>query len=98
MKPRESYGCIPSLKNGTDEVVDNEYKAKVFMDIFFPKVATLEAIENLPLKEEIRWEPIMKEEIYRALQCMKAIKAPGEDEILTLVWKQIWLYLNKEIF
>jgi hypothetical protein len=85
MKPRESYGCIPPLKNGTDEVVDNQCKAKVFMDTFFPKMATLETIENTPPKEEIRWEPITKEEIQRALQRMKAMKAPGEDEIPTLV-------------
>ena len=29
---------------------------------------------------------------------MKAMKAPGKDEIPTLVWKQIWPYLSEEIF
>jgi ribonuclease HI len=98
MKPRESYGCIPPLKDGTDEIVDNECKAKVFMDTFFPRMAAPEATENPPPKEEIGWEPITKEEVHRALQRMKAMKAPGEDEIPTLVWKQMWPYVNEEIF
>jgi ribonuclease HI len=98
MKPRESYGCIPPLKDGTNEVVDNACKAKLFMDAFFPKMAAPEAREDPEPNEEIRWDPITKEEVYRALQCMKARKAPGEDEIPTLVWKQIWPYLSEEIF
>lgn len=67
MKPRESFSCILPLKDGINKVVDNKCKAKLFMDTFFPKMATPETIENPPPKEEIRWEPIMKEEVHRAL-------------------------------
>ncbi|EED12026.1 endonuclease/reverse transcriptase, putative [Talaromyces stipitatus ATCC 10500] len=98
MKPRESYGSIPPLKDGTNEVVDNECKAKMFMEAFFPKMAAPGAMENPEPNEEIRWDPITKEEVYGALQRMKARKAPGEDEIPTMVWKQIWPYLSEEIF
>lgn len=53
MKPRETYGCILPLKDGTDEVVDNEYKAKMFMEAFFSKMIALETIEYLELNKEI---------------------------------------------
>jgi hypothetical protein len=53
MKPRESYGCIPPLKDGTNEVVDNACKAKMFMDSFFPKMAAPEAMEDPEPNEEI---------------------------------------------
>jgi hypothetical protein len=57
----------------------------MFMDAFFPKMAAPEAMEDPEPNEVIRWDPITKEEVYRALQRMKARKAPGEDEIPTLV-------------
>ena len=63
IKPRETYGCIPLLNDGTDEVVDNECKAKIFMDAFFPKMVGPETTEHPEPNEEIQWDPITKEEV-----------------------------------
>lgn len=54
IKPQESYSYILSLKDGIDKVVDNIYKVKIFIDIFFPKMAAPKAIEDLELREEIQ--------------------------------------------
>jgi hypothetical protein len=54
MKPQESYSYIPSLKDRTNKIVDNVYKAKIFIDIFFPKIVAPEAMENLKPNKEIR--------------------------------------------
>lgn len=43
-KPREAWGCIPTLQVGDRDVTDNREKAQAFMDAFFPSMA--------PAKEE----------------------------------------------
>jgi hypothetical protein len=89
MCPQESYGNIPPLKTATEEVSDNEGKAKLLLDTFFPKTAD-PIKEDVPLQhQEIRWEPVTAQEIHRALTAAKGTTAPGEDGIPTLVWKQL---------
>lgn len=39
MKPRESWGCIPTLQADNRDVSDNEAKAQAFIDAFFPSMA-----------------------------------------------------------
>jgi hypothetical protein len=39
MKPRDPWGCIPALKIGDRELVDNAEKAQAFMGSFFPSMA-----------------------------------------------------------
>jgi hypothetical protein len=39
MCPQELYGNIPTLKIATEEVLDNEDKAKLLLNTFFPKTA-----------------------------------------------------------
>lgn len=36
MKPRETWGCTPTLRAGSEEITQNEDKAKAFLDAFFP--------------------------------------------------------------
>ncbi|KAG2001218.1 hypothetical protein GB937_010390 [Aspergillus fischeri] len=79
MRPRESYGNIPPLKRETEEIVDNPGKAKLFMETFFPKMAAPENEADMEQREEIPWVPITEQEVHRALQAAKGMKAPGED-------------------
>jgi hypothetical protein len=85
MGPRKNYANIPPLKVGETEVADNQDKARVLMESFFPKMA--DPIQETPTtpKEEIPWEPVTESEIERALKAMKGKTAPGEDGLSTLV-------------
>ncbi|KAI3040862.1 hypothetical protein CBS147352_9731 [Aspergillus niger] len=47
--------------------------------------------------EELPWEPITEQEIYRSLRAAKGTTAPGRDGIPTLVWKHLWMYLKATI-
>ena len=42
MKPRDSWGCIPALRVGDQEVTNNQEKAQAFIDSFFPIMALAE--------------------------------------------------------
>ncbi|KAI2930363.1 hypothetical protein CBS147321_10551 [Aspergillus niger] len=78
---------IPTLKIGTTEVTDNQEKAEAFLEAFFPRMADPEEEELGPLAEELPWEPITEQEIYRSLRAAKGTTAPGRDGIPTL-----WYY------
>ncbi|KAI3047626.1 hypothetical protein CBS147353_11740 [Aspergillus niger] len=99
MRPRDDYATIPALTIGSEEVVDNEAKAKAFLESFFPKMADADAELEGPGSpaEEIRWEPITELEVYRSIKAAKGTTAPGEDGIPTLVWKNLWAYLRTTI-
>jgi hypothetical protein len=55
------------------------------METFFPRIALPENNMEMEQREEIPWAPITKQEVYRALQATKPMKAPGEDGIPMLV-------------
>ncbi|KAF7118717.1 hypothetical protein CNMCM5793_008337 [Aspergillus hiratsukae] len=97
MKPRETWGSAPSLQVGCNELVDNEDKARAFLDTFFPKMD--EPNDDPPTQAplELPWPPITELEIERALKAAKSSTAPGEDGLPTLVWKHLWKFLNRFI-
>jgi len=97
MKPRDSWGCIPALKVGDVELVDNVEKAQAFMDSFFPSMASAQEEAPARAPTEIRWHPISEIEIYRSLRAAKGTTAPGEDGLPTLIWKRLWKYLGNII-
>ncbi|EED11833.1 polymerase, putative [Talaromyces stipitatus ATCC 10500] len=97
MRPRDSYTNIPPLKVGSEEVTENNAKARVFLEIFFPKMADPEKEDLVLPLEKIPWHPITELEVYWSLKATKRMTAPGEDEIITLVWKHLWPYLWKVI-
>ena len=97
MRPRDHYTNIPALKVGSEEVTENQDKAKAFLEAFFPKMADAEEETIMPCREEIKWEPISELEIHRSLKAAKGRTAPGEDGIPTLVWKHLWPYLHDTI-
>jgi ribonuclease HI len=93
MKPRDSWACIPALKVGSREVIDNQEKAQTFMDSFFPHMAPAEEPPTEP-PAELPWQPISVTEVYRSLQSAKGSSAPGEDGLSMLVWKRLWRHLG----
>lgn len=97
MKPRESWGSIPSLTVGSNELTSNEDKAQAFMDTFFPTMAEAQEQPLSSSLPEIPWHPITELEVYRSVRAAKGYTAPGEDGLPTLVWKRLWKYLRKLI-
>ncbi|KAJ5513135.1 hypothetical protein N7463_002687 [Penicillium fimorum] len=97
MKPRDSWGCIPALKVGDRELVDNAEKAQAFMGSFFPSMAPAQEEAPPHAPTEIRWHPISEVEVYRSLKAAKGTTAPGEDGLPTLIWKRLWKYLGNII-
>ena len=97
MKPRDSWGCLPALKVGDKELVDNAEKAQEFMSLFFSSIepAQEEAPAHAPI--EIRWHPIPEIEIYWSLKAAKGTTAPGEDGLPTLIWKGLWKFIGNII-
>jgi ribonuclease HI len=94
MKPRESWGCVPALQTGTEEHTENEDKARVFLDAFFPAMNTPDPTYLTTSRLELPWQPITELEIQRSLNAAKGSTAPGDDSLLMLVWKKLWKYLK----
>jgi hypothetical protein len=97
MKPRESWGCVPALHVDSNTLVENEDKARAFLDTFFPK---MDQPHEDPLVEtplELPWPPLTELEVHRSLKVAKSSTAPGEDGLPTLVWKHLWKHLGKLI-
>ncbi|GFG00714.1 hypothetical protein IFM53868_10832 [Aspergillus udagawae] len=97
IKPRETWGSVPSLQVGCNELVDNEDKARAFLDTFFPKMDEPNNDPPTQAPLELPWPPITELEIKRALKAAKSSTAPGEDSLPTLVWKHLWKFLNRFI-
>jgi hypothetical protein len=53
MRPRDSYTNIPPLKIGSEEITENDAKARIFLGTFFPKMADLEKEDLVLPPEEI---------------------------------------------
>lgn len=94
MKPRDYWGCIPTLNTGGREVTDNREKAQAFMDSFFPAMASPEEEPLTCVPTEIPWQPISTLEIYRSLKAARGSTAPGEDGLPILIWKRLWKHLG----
>jgi hypothetical protein len=96
-RARESYASIPPLRRETEEITDHTEKAKLLMETFFPNMAQPEDVAHTEKREEIPWVRLTEEEVHRALQAAKPMKAPGEDGLPMLVWKQLWQWLKEAI-
>jgi ribonuclease HI len=97
MKPRETWGCVPALHIDSNELVENEDKARAFLDTFFPKMDQPHEDPSAQAPLELPWPPITELEIQRSLKAAKSSTAPGEDGLPTLVWKHLWKYMGKLI-
>jgi hypothetical protein len=63
MKPRETWGCTPTLRAGSEEIIQNEDKAKAFLDAFFPAMNTPEPSPPASPLPELLWHPITELEV-----------------------------------
>ena len=94
MKPRETWGCTPTLRAGSEDIIQNEDKAKAFLDMFFPAMNTPESSVPASPLPGLPWHPITELEVERSLRTAKGTTAPGEDNLPMLVWKKLWVHLK----
>ena len=92
LERQDNYANIPPLQNGDREATDNEDKARVLLETFFPATEPPPAEVIVPPKE-LLWEPLTEMEITRTLKASKKRTAPGEDGLPTLVWHHLWPYV-----
>lgn len=89
MKPRETWGYVPTLQIGDRDVTGNQEKAQAFMDIFFPSMAPAREEQLASPPTEMRWQPFSQLETYRSLKAAKPSTALGEDGLPMLIWKHL---------
>ncbi|KAJ5642734.1 hypothetical protein N7490_006734 [Penicillium lividum] len=85
MKPRETWGCIPALRVGSEELTQNEDKPKAFLEAFFPAMNTPDPNPPASPQPDLQWHPITELEIERSLKAAKGTTARGEDNLPMLV-------------
>ncbi|KZL86802.1 reverse transcriptase, partial [Colletotrichum incanum] len=88
----EAFGKVPQLVR-TDKTATTNHteQAEELLNTFFP--ALPEEIEDegdRPQRAAIEMPPVSMEEVERQLFLTKSWKAPGEDGLPAMVWKQIW--------
>jgi ribonuclease HI len=85
------------LQVDSNILVENEDKARAFLDTFFPEMDQPHEDPPVETPLELPWPPITELEVHRCLKAAKSSTAPGEDGLPTLVWKHLWKYLGKLI-
>ncbi|KAL9561263.1 hypothetical protein ACKAV7_014618 [Fusarium commune] len=83
---------IPPLKrrDGTT-TSDKAEQAEELLSVFFPPLpAVVEDEERRPAQREITMPELTLEEVEEKVMAAKAWKAPGEDGLPAMVWKQLW--------
>jgi hypothetical protein len=83
---------IPPLKrrDGTT-TSDKAEQAEELLSVFFPPLpAVIEDEERRPAQREIAMSELTLEEVEEKVMAAKAWKAPGEDGLPAMVWKQLW--------
>jgi hypothetical protein len=66
-EPGSDYANIPPLYSGEGLATENEDKAELFMEPFFPPTSIPSLRKDHAEVDELPWEPISKREIYSAL-------------------------------
>ena len=79
------------------ELVENEDKSQAFLDAFFPNMDEPDEDSSSQAPLELPWPPFTELEIQLSLKAAKSSTAPGEDGLLTLVWKHLWKSLKELI-
>ncbi|KXG45142.1 reverse transcriptase [Penicillium griseofulvum] len=97
MKPRETWGCTPALQVGSEELTQNEDKAKTLLEAFFPAMNIPDPSPPALPQADLPSQPITELEIEGSLKAAKGATAPGEDNLPMLVWKKLWVYLKSFI-
>ncbi|KAK6206220.1 reverse transcriptase [Colletotrichum tabaci] len=88
----EAFGKVPQLVRTDKTSTTNQTKqAEELLTTFFPALPNdIEEEGDRPQRATVTMPPITMEEVERQLFATKSWKAPGEDGLPAVVWKQTW--------
>ncbi|KAJ5556699.1 hypothetical protein N7494_000614 [Penicillium frequentans] len=93
LQPRDqTMGQVPTLRSGEQTVNDDQGKAHVLLETFFPPLPQIqdEPPRDRPLPDALPMEMLTEHEIEDTLRRMAPWKAPGPDGLPVVVWQQVW--------
>ncbi|KAI7758835.1 hypothetical protein LZL87_013818 [Fusarium oxysporum] len=77
---------------------DKAEQAEELLSVFFPPLpAVIEDEERRPAQREIAMPELTLEEVEEKVMAAKAWKAPGEDGLPAMVWKQLWPVVGERV-
>jgi exonuclease III len=88
----EAFGTVPALRrtDGTS-TRDHEEQAEELLSTFFPPLpSSIEDEGRRPQRAPVGMPTITLEDVERQLHAAKSWKAPGDDGLPVIVWKQVW--------
>ena len=88
----EAFGTVPALRR-TDETTTTDHgeQAEELLSTFFPPLPShIDDEGHKPQRVPVAMPTITLEEVERQLHAAKSWKAPGDDGLPAIVWKQIW--------
>ena len=88
----EAFGTVPALRR-TDETTTTDHgeQAEELLSTFFPPLPShIDDEGRKPQRVPVAMPTITLEEVERQLHAAKSWKAPGDDGLPAIVWKQIW--------
>jgi ribonuclease HI/exonuclease III len=94
-----AFGKVPQLVRA-DGTITADYKeqAEELLTQFFPPLpSSIDDEGSRPQRAPITMPAITMEEVERQLFATKSWKAPGEDGLPAIVWKQIWPVVKHQV-
>jgi hypothetical protein len=94
-KPAGALMDMPELVPNGRTYRSDEEKAELLMATFFPTPPIPvgldpDRVTRGGAEPDIKWPPLTKDEVERAIFRSNPDKAPGPDEISFLVWRELW--------
>jgi hypothetical protein len=88
----QSMGIVPTLRSGDQTINDDQGKAHILLETFFPPLPNIqdEPPRDRSLPDALPMEMITEHEIEMALMRMVSWKAPGPDGLPVVVWQRMW--------
>jgi hypothetical protein len=87
-----AFDKIPPLtRRDGSTTEDKTEQAEELLSVFFPPLpARIEDEGPRPLRTALPMPPLSMEEVERRIFAAKSSKAPGDDGLPAMVWKQVW--------